>query len=170
MLQCTAFGYYCWAVNICHQSMCCHSVYICMHEHLCASSVCACGYCVHSNCDFLCACVKTYGESVCRSWVPVCLWEEAERMCCDGEERGFRLCANRWHSTLLWLATVTQTKTGPEAHALTSERNRKLDNKTSFLFQSSGYFCLLGCQGNDSRVRWVWLGGQLEVAPLCVDE
>lgn len=47
------------------------------------------------------ACVKTYGESVCRSRVPVCMWEEAERIGGDGEERGFRLCTNRWHSTLL---------------------------------------------------------------------
>lgn len=100
-------------------------------EHAWAS-VCILLVCVWLLCAlklwFLCARVKAYGESVCRSWVPVRLWEEGERRGGDGDERGFRLCTNRWHSTLLWLATVTQTKTGLKAHAFTSEENRKLDD------------------------------------------
>lgn len=153
---------------------------ICVHPHIythqaisTCQSLCACGYCVHSNCDFLCACVKTYGESVCRSWAPVCLWEEGEWIGGGGEERGFRLCANRWHSTLLWLATVTQTKTSLEAHVFASERNRKLDDKTSFFFQSSGYFCLsaaLSVEEWKQSERRVWLGVGVEVMPLWVDE
>lgn len=59
------------------------------------------------------------------------------------EKRGFRLCTNRWHSTLLWLATVTQTETGLTVHAFTSEESRKLMIKLPFSPFFSVFWLLL---------------------------
>lgn len=48
-------------------------------------SLCVCGVTVCAQTVFPFACVKTYGESVCRSRVPVCLWGEGEWIGGDGE-------------------------------------------------------------------------------------
>lgn len=111
---------------------------------------------------------KAYGESVCRSRVPLSLWEEGERRGGDGEESGCRLCTNRWHSTLLWLATVTQTKTGLEALCIYTPNQTgswmiKKKINSSFFFSP---LITSGCQQLNEREVTVWRGVGVEVKPL----
>lgn len=132
-LQCS----HCCAVT--YMSICVHA-----HSHFHINTLQPVTQCVERACVqtvIVSAGVKTYGDSVCRSGEPVFLWEERVYKGGDAEDGGFSLCTNRWHSTLLWLAIVTRTKTGPEARVFASQWNRKLEKKKGF-FSLLVIFCL----------------------------